>query len=123
MYDGKMLEYGYPRNDILHSENIEQMSKDIKKKIGIPEGKKCVLYAPTWRDDEFYEKGNYKFTLKLDLELMQKQLGNDYVVLLLTHYFIADKLDVSNMEVFAYNLSKYSDIADLYLIADILITD
>ncbi len=47
----------------------------------------------------------------------------NYVILLRTHYFIADSLDVSSFQGFAYNLSKYDDISELYLISDILITD
>ena len=43
--------------------------------------------------------------------------------MLRTHYFIADALDVTGLEGFAYNLSKYDDISELYLISDILITD
>ena len=118
-----MLKYGYPRNDILHRPDKDKIAADIKKKIGIPEDKKIILYAPTWRDDEFYEAGKYKFTLKLDLEKMRRELGDEYVVILRTHYFIADKIDVTGMEDFVYNLSKYDDIAELYLISDILITD
>ena len=45
------------------------------------------------------------------------------MVLLRTHYFIADSIDVTGMEDFVVNVSKYSDIADLYLISDICITD
>ena len=84
---------------------------------------KIILYAPTWRDDEFYGHAKYKFTLQLDLAKMQKELGDEYIILLRTHYFIADVLDLSEYEGFAYNLSKYDDIARLYLISDVLITD
>ena len=45
------------------------------------------------------------------------------MILLRTHYFIADSLDVTGVEDFAFNLSKYDDIADIYLISDICITD
>lgn len=55
--------------------------------------------------------------------MMQKKLSDEYVVILRTHYFIADNLDVTGLEGFVYNLSKYDDIAELYLISDILITD
>ncbi|MBQ3912490.1 MAG: bifunctional glycosyltransferase family 2 protein/CDP-glycerol:glycerophosphate glycerophosphotransferase [Lachnospiraceae bacterium] len=123
MYNGKMLEYGYPRNDILHRPDREELAASIRKKLGIPADKKTILYAPTWRDDEFYEAGQYKFTLKLDLPKMKAALGDEYVILLRTHYYIADRLDVTGMEGFAYNLSKYDDIADIYLISDICITD
>ncbi len=122
-YDKEFLEFGYPRNDILHSENRDQLAAAIKKKLRIPEGKKTILYAPTWRDDEYYGRGEYKFALKLDLRLLKKELGPDYVVLLRTHYFIADSLDVTGLEEFAVNVSKYDDISELYLISDLLITD
>lgn len=123
MYDGQMLETGYPRNDILYREGKEQLMREIKAELGIPDDKKVILYAPTWRDDEFYGHAQYKFTLKLDLEQMKRELGEEYVVILRTHYFIADFLDLSQYEGFAWNLSKYDDIARLYLISDILVTD
>src|SRR5699024_4673292 len=53
-FDGKMLEFGYPRNDILYNENNAQSIQRLKEKMEIPTEKKVILYAPTWRDDEFY---------------------------------------------------------------------
>lgn len=121
--NGQMLEIGYPRNDLMYAENKEEIARKLRDKLGIPQNKKTILYAPTWRDDEYYGKGQYKFKLKLDLELMKQQLGNEYVVLLRTHHYIADKIDVTGLEDFAYNLSKYDDITEIYLISDICITD
>ncbi len=123
MYDNELLEVGYPRNDIMHSPDKDRIAERIRRQLGIPADKKTILYAPTWRDDEFYGKGQYKFELHLDLKRMQERLGEEYVVLLRTHYFIADSIDVSSFNGFAYNLSKYDDISELYLISDILITD
>lgn len=124
LYDKEnILETGYPRNDILYAPNRDELSSSIKAKLGIPENKKVILYAPTWRDDEFYEQGEYKFQLKLDLKYLREELGQEYMVLLRTHYFIADSIDVTGMEDFVVNVSKYSDIADLYMISDICITD
>ncbi|HEX3076395.1 MAG TPA: CDP-glycerol glycerophosphotransferase family protein, partial [Lachnospiraceae bacterium] len=123
MYNNVMLETGYPRNDIMHYENRDEIAKGIRAKLGIPTDKKTILYAPTWRDDEFYGKGEYKFALQLDLHRMKQELGKEYVVLLRTHYYIADSLDVTGLEDFAFNLSKYDDISELYLISDLLITD
>lgn len=123
MYDGPLLRFGYPRNDILYRADKEELAEKIKKRLNLPLDKKVILYAPTWRDDEFYGSGQYKFTLKLELEKMKAALGEDYIVLLRTHYFVADFLDVSEFGDFAYNVSKYDDIAELYLISDLLITD
>lgn len=123
MYDGNMLETGYPRNDLLSAKNRDEIALKLKKKLGIPLDKKTILYAPTWRDDEYYGNGRYKFKLKLDLDLLKQELGDQYVVLLRTHHYIADNLDVTGLEDFAFNLSKYDDITEIYLISDICITD
>ena len=123
MYDKVMLETGYPRNDILHAPDRENVAAKIRSKLNIPSDKKIVLYAPTWRDDEYYGKGQYKFELHLNLDQMREALGDEYVLLLRTHYFIADSIDVSALGGFAFNVSKYDDISELYLISDILITD
>ncbi len=122
-YEGNILKTGYPRNDILYHPDKEALAMQIKKELRLPEDKKVILYAPTWRDDEYYGPGMYKFSLKLDLCRMREELGNEYVVILRTHYFIADALDLSGFEGFAYNVSKYDDVARLYLVSDVLITD
>ena len=54
---------------------------------------------------------------------MQKRLGNEYVVVLRMHYYIASNMDISAFQGFAYDESHYNDITELYLISDILITD
>lgn len=119
----KILETGYPRNDILYNGNNRDTIDSLKQKLGIPIEKKIVLYAPTWRDDEFYSKGKYKFEIKLDLDRMKRELGEEYVILLRLHYLVSENLDLSAYEGFAYDLSSYEDISHLYLISDLLITD
>lgn len=122
-FEGSILGTGYPRNDILYHPDKEALALAIKEELGLPKDKKVILYAPTWRDDEFYGPGMYKFSLMLDLGRMKEELGSEYVVILRTHYFIADALDLSGYGGFAFNLSKYDDVARLYLISDVLITD
>jgi len=119
----KIIETGYPRNDILYNGNNRDTIDALKQKMGIPLDKKVILYAPTWRDDEFYGKGKYKFDLQLDLQKMREELGQEYVILLRLHYLIAENLDLSSYEGFAYNFSNYGDISHLYLISDLILTD
>ncbi len=119
----KMLEFGYPRNDILYAENASDIASELKKKMGLPLDKKIVLYAPTWRDDEAAGVGEYGFTLKLELEKL-KALSDRYHFILRTHYLISDNLRLSDMQSeYVTDLSKYGDISELYLISDMLITD
>lgn len=119
----KIIEVGYPRNDILYSERANEIAKEVKAEFGIPEGKRVILYAPTWRDNQFYGKAKYKFTLAMDLERMRSEFGEDSVLLLRTHYYIADILDLTGLEDFVYNGSTYNDVSRLYLASDICITD
>lgn len=121
-YKGNILETGYPRNDFLYNFN-EKDVHTIKRKLNIPMDKNVILYAPTWRDDEYYEIGKYKFDLKLDLDLLQERLGDDYIILLRMHYLIAEQIDVSKYNGFAIDVSDYLDIRELYVISDLLITD
>lgn len=123
LYEGEMLEYGYPRNDILYWPNKDEIAQQLKEKLGIPKDKKTILYAPTWRDDQHYGSGQYKFELALDLKLMKERLQDGYVVLLRTHHYISDHIDVSGLGDFVINLSSYDDISEIYLISDICITD
>lgn len=123
LYEGEMLEYGYPRNDILYWPNKDEIAQQLKEKLGIPKDKKTILYAPTWRDDQHYGSGQYKFELALDLKLMKERLQDDYVVLLRTHHYISDHIDVRGLGDFVINLSSYDDISEIYLISDICITD
>jgi len=122
-FDKTMLETGYPRNDFLYTHNTPENIALLKKNCGLSENKKIILYAPTWRDNQFYQKGKYKFDLELDLNRMREELGDEYIVVLRLHYLVAENLDLSHYEGFAYDFSKHEDIRELYLMADMLITD
>ena len=122
-FDKQMLETGYPRNDYLINSNNQAMMDHLKVNNQLPTDKKIILYAPTWRDNQFYDKGKYKFDLELDLQRMREQLGDEYIVLLRLHYLVSENIELAGLEGFAYDLSNYEDIRDLYLISDVLITD
>lgn len=118
-----ILEHGYPRNDLMYSDNAADVAADVRKKLGIPEGKKVLLYAPTWRDNEFYGPGRYKFSLAIDFNQLRSALSDEWVILMRTHYHIADRIDFSEFAGFVYNVSKYEDVTELYLISDVCMTD
>ena len=119
----KMLKTGYPRNDVLSSPRRQQIARKVKQKLGIPLNKKVILYAPTWRDDQTSHLGRYQFQLKLNVAKMRRLLGQKYVMILRTHYFVTNHLDLSDYRGFVFNESGYDDISELYLVSDLLITD
>ncbi|MDN7244555.1 CDP-glycerol glycerophosphotransferase family protein [Planococcus shenhongbingii] len=121
-YRGKVIESGYPRNDALANPSATRISA-IRQEIGIPEDKKVMLYAPTWRDNEFFEKGKYKFEFQFDLKSWEEKYGDEWVLLSRMHYLVAERFDFSAHKGIVFNVSDYPDIRDLYLISDLLVTD
>ena len=120
--NGEIITKGYPADDIFLQDNQEQTT-NIKKKMNIGD-KKVILYAPTWRDDaRMGSSWNFSFSLALDLKEMRDRFGDDYVLLLRLHHLISDNIDLSNLDGFVLDVSKYSDTSELLLISDLLITD
>ncbi len=122
-FGGEIAETGYPRNDLLRDPEREGRAAEIRRRLGIPEGKRVVLYAPTWRDDAFQQAGRYRFDMQLDLDAAASALSGDHVILLRTHFNVRDPLCESSADSGLMDMTRYPDIADLYLISDVLITD
>jgi len=122
-FNQTMIESGYPRNDILYTSNKKTDINKIKKRLNIPQDKKVILYAPTWRDNDYYSTGKYRFNLQLDIDKLKDKLSGEFIILLRMHYLVAEHFDLSLYNNFVYDFSSYSDISDLYLISDVLITD
>jgi CDP-glycerol glycerophosphotransferase len=120
-YQGEILESGYPRNDVLRR-GRDEVAAQVRAALGLPEGKRVVLYAPTWRDDEYYGPGRYKLALNLDLDRAAEQLAGDHVLLIRRHPNVADEIPQAGGG-FVWDVSTYPDMADLLAVTDILITD
>lgn len=118
----RLVETGYPRNDELSQiTNVEQ--ETIKQRYQLPTNKSIILYAPTWRDNQYNTSG-YTFELKVNFHLWKEQLGNDFIVLFKPHYLITNTyIHDEALNGFIYDIDANVDIAQLYKIADVLITD
>jgi CDP-glycerol glycerophosphotransferase len=121
-FKGEMIEAGYPRNDVLYSPDAASIAAGVRDRIGIPAGKRVVLYAPTWRDDQFYSRGRYKFEMPIDMDRARAALGDDHVLLVRLHSNIVDGVPNAG-DGFVYDVSLYPEIAELYLISDVMVTD
>lgn len=118
----KLIELGYPRNDFLYNYQAEDVTK-IKEALQLPKNKKVILYAPTWRDDQHKSGVGYTYKTEVNFDLLQEKLQNEYIILFRAHYLVANSFDFEKYKGFIYNVSDYSNINELYIISDMLITD
>ncbi len=121
-YPGPMLQTGYPRNDVLVAAPPEPAAR-VRARYGIDPNRKILLYAPTWRDDQYDGRpGLYNMVVYLNLKRVAEALGEDYVVLVRGHSnTLAHGKTVGTDSV--VDATRYPDINDLYLAADLLVTD
>jgi len=122
-YGKEILEIGYPRNDILLNKNNEITIREIKQRFHLPLDKKIILYAPTWRDNEYYGPHQYKFSSEIDFSYLEEKLSAEYIILVKAHYLVSEEIDYSRFQGFLYQFGAAYDIAELYLVSDLLITD
>lgn len=119
----EMLEIGYPRNDVLFKKNNPEDVRALKQELGLPLDKRIILYAPTWRDNEFYDNGKYKFNSPLKFDLLKEALSKDTIMIVKYHYLVMEQIDWSPYKGFIYPCDLSYDISALYLVSDMLITD
>lgn len=122
-FENKFLSIGYPRNDILvQKKDDNKFIEKLKEKIiGHSKGR-IFLYAPTWRDDYYIEKGVYKFNLPFSLEKLLQKMRSSDTLIIRPHYLVKDLIDISGYEDRVLVCSD-TEINELFLISDLLITD
>ncbi|MEW1610395.1 MULTISPECIES: CDP-glycerol glycerophosphotransferase family protein [unclassified Streptomyces] len=119
-YSGEVLECGYPRNDLLYAPDRAKVATAVRERLAIPEGRRVVLYAPTWREDRPRQGGRYEPDLHLDVDRARDALGEDHVLLVRRHYLVGGSLPDTD---FLRDVSRHPDVAELLLISDCLVTD
>jgi CDP-glycerol glycerophosphotransferase len=125
-FTGEVLETGYPRNDVLSAAHRDEIRARVRRDLKIPDGVTAVLYTPTWRDDVLGDDGkpdrSRDFMLHLDPVEFNRRLGADHVLLLRLHYMLTGWLGPVDLPG-VRDVSFHPDVSDLYLAADVMITD
>ncbi|MBZ5200604.1 bifunctional glycosyltransferase family 2 protein/CDP-glycerol:glycerophosphate glycerophosphotransferase [Planomicrobium chinense] len=117
-YGGEILETGYPRNDLLIRQP-EDVKRRVQQHFGLSNDKQVILFAPTFRD---WDPNSFQKVLD-DVQNLSKEIGENDVVLLRLHYLLSEKISQMELPANIINASTYQDIQELYLLADVLITD
>ncbi|MDG2526529.1 CDP-glycerol glycerophosphotransferase family protein [Stenotrophomonas sp. HITSZ_GD] len=123
-YDGPVMEAGYPLADALHVpfEHPDARAAALRA-LGLPQDRRYLLYAPTWRDDQPIGAWRFGFDLQLDLARVSAALAPDQVLLLKTHHLVAAQLDSAQLPDNVIDVSARDDVTELCRVSDILITD
>lgn len=95
----------------------------LRRRLGIPDGKKVMLYAPTWRDDAFYNEKDYRFVTALDFEKFAAAFAKEYILVIKYHYMVREHGEKNRFPDFIRTVGEDVDISELYLLSDLLVTD
>lgn len=123
-YDGEVVESGSARTDALLKPDAARIA-EIRRRLGLPEGKKVVLYMPTWRENRlgWSLASGYRLDLQIDVDAARRELGEDHVLLVRGHHKVNEQLRDGVRDGFVRDVSRWADPTDLLLVADVLISD
>ncbi len=114
----QILRTGIPRSDFFFDEEAKNKAEQsLTQDFPIIIGKKVILYAPTYRDNELK-----KTDIELNIDKMYREFKDEYVLFLRLHPAIEEAYQ-NRYPDFVINVSNYHDINHLLVVSDILISD
>ena len=123
-YRGAFLRVGSPRNDRLMGK-ADDSAHAVRRALGLPEGERIVLYAPTMRDSALKDDG-YLDAGAIDFQALLRALSErdraPWRLLVRAHVRVKGIRGVAK-DPRVTDVSAYEDMRDLLLISDLLITD
>lgn len=118
-FKGHVLETGYPRNDRLKTHTPEDRRR-IRESLGVTDPKTVlVMYAPTWRDYKRTATGNWDLVSYMDPQI---ELPSGFRMMFRGHTN-THAIDSTKTAGSAIDVTRYPDVTELYIAADVLVTD
>lgn len=113
---------GLPRGDLFfNKERMERKRSEFFRRHSELAGKRLILYAPTFRDDQVKNP-----ELGFSMQNIYENLPEDTVLLLRLHPHVAaafDDADLSEYQGCIVNMSEEETVSTLLYVADVLVTD
>lgn len=111
----RILNYGYPRvKYLLDNKENQELKQKIREQLKVDKDKKIIMYLPTWRDYNYKNDDENDFAYFLDKSALEKELGNNYVIISKDHAFLRKAKDVTVTDI---------ETQELLLVSDFVITD
>ena len=119
----EILQIGYPRNDVLQSDEAAAIRERVRKVLGIADGQRVVMYAPTFRDymsadDMAAERIDF-----FDVDRAAREIGPAYTFLVRGHAFNARAGGRHEGGANIIDVTGHPDINDLILASDCAVLD
>ena len=121
LYNGKIIEEGYPRLDTLIRKSSSEYQEQFRQLgVSVEKNKKIILFAPTWRESY---KGRVKILLQ-EYENVKKKIEAalpEYQVLVKVHQYVYQELKGTVYP--SYIIPATIDANEVLPVADILLVD
>ncbi|MFJ8887416.1 CDP-glycerol glycerophosphotransferase family protein [Streptomyces sp. NPDC102402] len=127
-YGGEVLEAGCPADDLLCAPGRDEAAGRVRRTLGVPDGHRVVLYAPTYRDHLAHPPTRapggssplYRWDPALDLPSLARSLDGRTTVLVRRHPRVTGGVPAHPA---LRDVSAHPDATELLLVADVLVTD
>ena len=116
-FHGEILECGCPRNDLL-LQNPPGVAERVRKRLGVPEGARVLLYAPTFRFSNAGGRQVAPLSLERVRACLEGATGEKWVCVTRSH-----ELNRGMTSDAALDASGWVEPGELLLATDLLITD
>ena len=118
---GVVTPVGISRTDVFFDDKfIDKAKTTLYEKCPYAKGKKVILYAPTFRG----RVASAKTPNVLDIPMLYKKLGKDYVVITKHHPFVKKRPVIpEKYQKFMFDMTDDITIEDLLCVSDVCISD
>ncbi len=117
----KIVPVGVCRTDLFYRpETLEQAKASLLRAMPSAQGKKVLLYAPTFRGSP----ANAVMPTQLDLDAMERAFAEEYVLLIKHHPFIQESHPIPEQyAAFAKDVTREMTIEELLCVSDVCVSD
>lgn len=123
IYEGSILEMGYPRNDLtLHSDRKAIIKKLNQQGLSVSTDEKIVLYSPTWKGTDTNNANDDMKRIITEMNYLAEQIGPEYHLLFKVHPFLY-AVATNYPEARNRLISDQMDMNELLSVVDVLMTD
>ena len=114
------LRFGHARNALLFNEaRFPEIATKVRKTLGLYDGRRILLYAPTFRDDG--QKDFPRPDWDKVIAALKERFGGDWVIVSRLH--MKDRDSISSSVENVIDASGYPLISELMIASDVAVTD